>query len=202
VGCGSTADDRLVFRFVGFDSSGITQKDSVRATSADVDVVQDACDSTMPEVVNEPFTVTSINATFRNEEGSDIQLDGYTVHFDDPRTGLADFSGSLNGNIVGGRCSNNAQCTVDADCVAAGGTGATTSVTCDHTQTTISGIVLFDFKAKAHVSPQIFGEATSLTITFFGSDANQSFQTTAGYVVTFDDFDNCSTTTGGGAGGS
>jgi hypothetical protein len=197
LGCGSTADNRLVLRFIGFNGTGITQQDSVRPTGADVDVIQDLCSTSMAGVQTfEPFTATTINATFRDEQATDIQLDSYIIHFNDARSGVADISGSLNGSIIGGRCSSsNAPCAVDADCVQAG-TG-TSGATCDHTDTQINGILLFDFSAKAHVSPQIFGEATSLTITFFGSDANRSFETTAGYVVIFDDYDHCTTTTGG-----
>src|SRR5262249_20688461 len=86
VGCGSTAHDRLVFRFVRWDGEGITQEDSVGESSADVDVVQDCC-TFNPDgscATFEPITQTTINAIFSNEEASDIRLESYTVHVEDP----------------------------------------------------------------------------------------------------------------------
>lgn len=216
VGCGSTSDEGLVLSFQRWDSTGITQADSVRPTSADVDVVQSCCALSMEMTVCEtvePFTVTSINATFRNEEASDIHLDGYVIHFNDPRTGLGDVriapGGGL-GSLEGGRCSNasDRQCAVDADCAIAGSLGR-----CEHSETTIEGLVLFDLSLKEHVNlcgrsttatsnpclPP--GETTTLSVTFFGSDAHRSFETVAGYAAVFDNFNNCESS-GGGSGAS
>jgi hypothetical protein len=190
-GCGSTASDTLVFRFIRWDGQGITQQDAVGQSNADVDVVQDCCafnpDGTCSSL--EPVTQTSINAIFTNDQASDIHLESYVVHVEDPSSGLADFSGSLSANIRGGRCSSvDQQCASDDDCIVAGGVG-----TCIHTNTMVNDILLFDFNAKQHVNPAIFGTATSISVTFFGSDPNLSWQTTAGYTVTFADFDNCAT---------
>src|SRR5262245_34953871 len=126
-GCGSTdgsGDDRMVMRFVSFNGLGIEQEDAVTPSSANVDAVQDICESsgdTGGTVTAEPFTNTLINAVFRNEEADNIQLSGYNVHFNDPATGLADISGNLNTLLPGGRCSDTEQkCTSDADCVTTG----------------------------------------------------------------------------------
>jgi hypothetical protein len=196
-GCGSTAGGRLVFLFIRFDNTGITQVDSVRESSADVDVVQDLCvtgTGAMVTTTVEPFTQTTINAVFRNEEASNIRLEGYAVHISDPNSGLGDFSGTLNGNIVGGRCSNlDKQCADDADC-----SEGTSSGTCTHSESTVTGILLFDFLAKQSVNPAIYGVGTNMTVTFFASDPNQSFDVAARYVVTFADFDNCMMTSGTG----
>jgi len=196
-GCGSTASDRLVFRFLNWDSTGLNQADSVRPASADVDVVPQLVCLSGGTAMSEPFTQTIINAVFQNEEASDIRLEGYVVHFNDGRFGVGDGGGSTTADIIGGRCTNNSdkQCADDTDCSLVGITG-----TCAHSQTTVSGLVLVDFAAKAAVQshPELWYVATSLTVTFFGSDPNQSFETSAGYVVTFGDFDNCMTTTGTG----
>jgi hypothetical protein len=206
-GCGSTGADRLVLIFERWDNTGLTQVDQVGATSADVDVVQDICSVGMV-MTPEPFTDTRINAVFLNQEASSIRLEQYTIHFDDPRIGLADItwtagSGGSFGDIVGGRCSNvDKQCADDTDCITVGGTGS-----CTHTETTISGLLLFDFIAKQHVNlcsdanptncvPP--GQGEGLTVTFFGSDPNLSWSTAAHYVAVFDDFDNCRISTGGG----
>jgi len=210
LGCGSTGEDNLVMRFIGFNADGITQEDTASPTSADVDVVQDVCSVSEQGVPTfEPFTATTINAVFRNEEAANIHLKTYTVHFNDPNSGVADVTASLVGNpdLLGGRCSSSGtQCAVSTDCVSVGGGGGGTGAqedTCTHTDSTVDGIVLVDFAAKEHVNPEIFGQATSLTVTFVGKDdANRTFEVTAGYVVIFGDFNNCATTTGGGAGGS
>src|SRR5262249_13895196 len=138
-------------------------------------------------------------------EASDIRLERYTIHFMDPRIGISDITYSSSGgfgNIVGGRCANiDQQCASDADCISAGSTG-----TCTHTNTTISGLLLFDFNAKSHINlcsaanptncvPP--GQAEAFSVIFVGSDPNLTWTTTANYVATFDDFDNCSG--GGGA---
>ena len=191
-GCGSTgSDDDLVLRFVGFNGVGLEQQDSVRETSADVDAVQTFCGNEEDTLTVEPFTQTVINAVFRNEQMLDVFLDGYTVHFDDPRTGLADITNSLSGRIVGGRCSNTGvPCALNNECATGGDGGGDTAV-CEHTNSVISGLVLVDFSAKAHVNPDIFGQATSLTITFHSHDAISAYQTVARYVVTFGNYNNC-----------
>ncbi len=76
-----------------------------------------------------------------------------------------------------------------------------------HSQTTVTGIVLYDFVGKAVVATvsqqhaDVLGQAIPLKVTFFGSDPNRSFQTSANYLVTFGDYDNCSMS-GSGAGAS
>ncbi len=185
VGCGSTGgDDRLIFRFIRFDGQGLTQQDSVRTNSADVDVIQDICSVADGVPSFEPFTQTSINAVFRNEQALDIRLERYRVRVGG-KSGLGVFEGRLSDNIPGGRCINvDRSCTADSDCGAGG--------TCEHAETTVSSIILFDFLAKASVNPEVYGEALTVSVSFFGSDATeQSFQTTANYVVTFADFDHC-----------
>jgi hypothetical protein len=191
VGCGSTAGDRLILRFIRWDTTGLpTQADQVTPAAANVDVVPDLCvNQTATNILPtcEVLTPTTINAVFENDQASDIQLQGYTVYV--PGAGVAPFTGQLGGTVVGGRCSNamdRRQCSTDDDC-----TINNTPGTCTHTQTTIPGIVIFDCLSKAHVDPRVFGSIQSMTVVFFGSDANQDFQTSAGYTVQFGDFCTC-----------
>jgi len=207
-GCGSTGglnggNDALVLQFINWDSIGLTQADSVGESSADVDVVQDVCVSGTGGVPTaEPFTQTVINAVFQNNEGSDIQLQHYSTEIGDPRLSQSNIvNGTITANLTGGRCLNAATpCVTDADC-ALGVAGS-----CQHSQTTVTGIVLFDFVGKEFIytvsldHPEVLGQATPLNVTFFGSDPNRSFQITASYLVTFGDFDNCMMT--GGTGGA
>jgi len=204
-GCGSTVGSSLILRFLRWDNTGITQEDSVEESSAQVDAVQDCCMVNLDGSCGafEPFTPTIINAVFINEQGSDILLDRYTVHFDDPSSGVGDIPGSISANIIGGRCSTeNLQCSTDADCAAVSSGSSSTGAICNHTETTVSGIKLFDIATKLLVNPAIYNFQTSITVTFFGSDPNQTFQTAAHYVVEFEDLNNCKTTTGGGTGGA
>jgi hypothetical protein len=189
-GCGSTSgnDDALVFQFVGFDSNGITQADSVRATSADVDVLQDCCveaeDGSCSDY--ESFTQTIINATFRNNEAADLHLQQVVIAVG-PAGSVATITHQLGGVLPGGRCSNiDQQCSADADCISA---SSTTAGSCVHTETTINGILLFDFSDKGFFLNR---QGTyNVTITFSAFDAVHTFQTSAGYTVTFADYDNC-----------
>jgi hypothetical protein len=194
-GCGVTP---LVFHVEGFNGNGLNQADAVGPTAAQVDVVQDLC-GTAPPLTPERFTQTEINAVFSNHQALDIHLEAFSLHVNDSRVGLGDFTGTLTGTILGGRCSSQTDktCAIDDDCVQAG--QGTTSATCTHQLTTINGIVLFDFAAKAQVAgqPNAWGQALPVTITFFAADATQSFQTSGGYLVTFVDFDNCSSTSTG-----
>jgi len=201
--CGSTGGDRLVLSFAGFDSVNLTQEDSVGPTSADVDAVEDICvDMSGNPVRDEPFTEAKINANFVNNEGSDITLQHYVVHFDDPNSGLADLSGNLGVLLLGGRCSittggsstggTSPACTSDSDCGPTAMFGS-----CAHTETAATGLVLADFDTKLHVNPAIFGQSTPVTITFFGSDPNGPVDVTTHYNITFADFDHCTATTGG-----
>jgi hypothetical protein len=207
-GCGSTGgaggDDALVLQFIQWDNTNLTQADQVRESSADVDVVQDICSVTNGVPTFEPFTQTLINAVFQNNEGADILLQGYSTQISNQLLAQADIPtpqtpGNLSTTITGGRCSNGAKCVINNDCGLIGGT-------CDHTETTVSAIVLFDFFGKAIVAtvaqehPEVLGQATPMTVTFFGSDSTRSFQITVNYLVTFADFDNCAS--GGGAGAS
>jgi len=206
-GCGSTGgaggDDALVMQFIQWDNTGITQADSVNESSADVDVILNLCP---PDGTPEPFTQTSINAIFQNNEGSDIQLQAYStqIHFQttDPQA-LADLAranipnGALSTSLQGKTCGGTgARCFVDSDC-ALGVVGS-----CQPNQTTVSGIVLVDIFGKAVISqyPGVFYQATPVTVTFSGSDPNRSFQISVNYQITFGDFDNCTTSSGGGAG--
>ena len=199
-GCGSTGgaggDDALVLQFVQWDNTNITQADAVSESSADVDVVQDLC--TGATSTPEPFTQTVINAVFHNNEGSDIRLEGYTTEIGDKRLTQSNIvNGTVSATLTGGRCSNQAQkrCVVDNDCALGAGT-------CDHSDTRVVGIVLFDFLGKdlirtvALQHPEVIGQATPLKVTFFGSDPNRTFQTFANYTVTFGNFDNCKTSGG------
>ena len=202
-GCGSTGgaggDDALVLQFIQWDNTGLTQADSVGQSSADVDVVQDLCP---PDGTPEPFTQTEINAIFKNNEGSVILLQSYSTQIGDPRLSQANITnGVLSASIPGKTCGGTgAPCFIDSDC-ALGVVGS-----CQPTETTVSGIVLFDFLGKAVIQtvslahPEVLGQVTPLTVTFSGSDPNRSFQVSASYLVTFGDFDNCMTPTGGGAG--
>jgi hypothetical protein len=194
-GCGSTdrssgGSDYLIFQFLRFDNTGITQTDSVRPTSADVDNFQDPCISGQT-VTAEPFTNTTINAVFHNHEASDITLDKVVIDVG-PMSGLPNkgvITHLVPGSavIAGGRCINfDNQCGSDADCL--GIVGA-----CVHTDTTISGILLFDVFEKSNIQDGTYG----VRITFFGSDPNQSLELSTSYTVTFADYDNC-TKTGGG----
>jgi hypothetical protein len=208
-GCGSTGglnggNDALVLQFIQWDNTGITQADSVGESNADVDVVQDLCSSGTGGVPSaEPFTQTLINAILQNNEGSDIQLQHYSTEIGDPRLSQSNIlNGTLTTNLPGGRCpSGTRQCFTDADCGLGGGLA-----TCQHSETTVSGIVLFDFLGKEFIytvslaHPEVLGQATPLKVTFSGSDPNRSFQIFANYLVTFGDYNNCPSS--GGTGGS
>ena len=203
-GCGSNAGDSLVLRFLRFDNTGITQADAVRENSADVDVEQDLCLSGTT-ITAEPFTQTVINAVFINEEAADIRLNRYRIalpKIGNQDSGLGDFiEQNVTVNLPGGRCVGmDIPCATSADCAATGG-GGSASI-CLHTETTVHALLLFDFVTKTQLdNPQFFGISTDLTITFFGSDdANRDLETSANYVVTFGDFNNCPTSGGGGAG--
>jgi hypothetical protein len=187
-GCGSTGgEDALVFQFVNFDGNGITQADAVRQSSADVDIVQDIC----PSGLAEPFTQTVINATFRNNGAADLQLQQVVIDVG-PTAGRATVSHLVSGDLRGGRCTNiDQQCSSDADCFSTSSSSGSGS--CQHTETTISGLLLFSFDDKAHILPGTY----SVTITFFASDSVHTFQTSTNYVVTFADFDNCKVSTSG-----
>lgn len=204
-GCGSSGDavdgeDSLVFRVVGFSSEGITQADSVRPNSADVDVVRNLCVSTgggggggggQTQVTLEPFTQTVVNAIIRNEQKLDLRLFQVRIRFDDPRTGLGDVTENVAATVVGGRCSNAPQrsCASADDCLV-----GTVRGTCNFTETTVTGLLLADFLAKAAVQPRVYGEAQPLTLTFFARDSvGNTYRATAGYTVTFDNFCNCQT---------
>lgn len=195
-GCGSTGgaggDDALVLQFIQWDNTNITQADAVSESSADVDVVQDVCAAG----AGERFTQTVINAIFHNNEGSDILLEGYTTEIADKRLTQSNIvNGTLSAALTGGRCSNQERCVIDNDCGLGGGT-------CTHSDTKVVGIVLFDFIGKELIRtvslqhPEVLGQAIPLKVTFFSSDPNRTFRTTANYLVTFGDFDNC-TTSGG-----
>lgn len=195
VGCGSTgSSDSLVLQFIAFDGTGITQADKVRETSADVDTTVDCCtlnpDGSCATI--EPFTQTGINATFQNNEAADITLNGYTVNVG-PNSGVGVFQGELSATLLGGRCVGfDVACTSNNDCaqLSTGGSGST--IACLHSETTASGILLFDFDTKLHVIPGTYNVA----ITFFASDAVRLFQVDTSYVVRFDDFNNCGATVG------
>ena len=193
-GCGSSGGgDSLVFRFMRFDNTGISQSDSVSETSANVDLFQGQClgggevvpspDSILPF---EDFTVTTVNAVFRNEQAADMHLTGMVIDVG-PDAGRAKITRNPGGTIPGGRCGNiDRRCASDADCD--GVIGA-----CAHVETIISSLTLFDFQDKALILPGTYNVA----ITFYAvDDADRTFETRTGYVVTFADFNNC---TGEGA---
>ena len=203
-GCGgSTANDRLVLRVIGFNGDNITQEDAVGTNNANIDVVRDCCSLTAEGCQTfENITETSINVVFRNEEAADIRLERYVTEVSDRRIAQAAIpNGTINATIQGGTCDTPAgrQCAVDADCAQ----GATLG-TCGHTNVTVSDLLLFDIFAKqiVHDHPEAQGQAVTVTFTFYGSDPLQSFRATADYVVTFGDFDHCSTTTTSGTGAS
>ncbi len=195
-GCGSNAGDPLTLRFVGFTGIGLTQADSVRDASADVDVVPGACSTgeVGGTTTAEPFTQTIINAVFMNEEAADITLQRYRIYLpptiNGVPTGLGEFiEQTVARNIPGGRCQNiNRSCADDSDCGLAGVLGS-----CVHSQTIVAGLVLFDFATKQLLDrQQFFGIASNVTIQFFATDdADQSFEVTTSYVATFGDFNNC-----------
>ncbi len=197
-GCGSTAGDSLTLRFTGFNSLLLTQGDSVRETSADVDVVAGGCSTgeVGATITAEPFTQTIINAVFINEEAADITLQRYRIYLpptiNGVPTGLGEFIEQTVGkNIPGGSCENiTRSCATNDDCGVAGVLGS-----CVHSSTIVGGLVLFDFATKQLLNrPQFFGVASNITIQFFGTDdANQSFEVTTSYVATFGDFNNCPT---------
>jgi len=198
VGCGSSGGDSLALRFVAFDGLALMQQDSVRENSADVDVVQDICSITNGVPQFEPFTQTTINATFVNEGAADIHLEHYTVD-SGKQSGLGVRDRTVSGNIPGGRCAGGtAHCAVDADCVS---TTPGEVITCEHSDTTIRALLLYDFDDKAHVDPAVADQGTNVTITFYGKDdANNQRKVSTRYVVTFADFDNCASS--GGTGGA
>lgn len=193
-GCGSSTNDegRLVMRFVQFNGVGLMQADNVTPNSANVDVVPTICavDQQGLPTAFETFTETLINAVFLNEQKSDILLDSVTIDAG-PNTGLGVIEQTIAANLPGGKCSQNSDqsCATDADCFLG---------VCQHSETTVTGILLFDFQAKAAVLPSVYGQAQNITITFSGNDdRGRTFTVSRGYVVTFDDFNNCSTMAGG-----
>lgn len=203
--CGSSGDavdgeDSLIFRVVGFSSAGLTQSDAVRPNSADVDVVRNFCVSTgggggggggQAQISLEPFTQTALNVVVRNDQRLDLRLFQMRIHFEDPRTGLGDITENIAATAVGGRCSNAAlrACASSDDCLV----GAVRGI-CNFSDTTISGLLLLDFLAKAAVQPRVYGEAQPVTLTFFARDTQGNvYRATAGYTVTFDNFCNCET---------
>jgi len=208
-GCGSSSEDSTVQQFISFTGEGISQADAVGANSADVDVFQSLCIGSGDAVPTaEPYTQTSISAIFRNNEALDIQMQGYKTEID---TGYPELdqqlalNGDLSSTLIGGRCSNvDRQCGSGADCVALGGGLGT----CEHRDTTVPGFVLFDFLGKAAVAtlarehPQVAGQNFPMRVTFFGRDATRSWETSAGYNVTFGDYDNCKSDSGGDTGGA
>jgi hypothetical protein len=204
-GCGSSGgsegDDRLVLRFLGFDSSSITQVDKVGPTSADIDIQQDLCTTGGTASGYEPFENARINANFLNVEAANMYVNRVRIDFG-PHSGLGangvrdrDY-GPTGVLIPGGRCSDGTSCGIDSDCTSASSTG---TATCTHTQAALTGVMLIDVDDKLHISPDIWGQTTNVTITFFADDdAGRSFQITTHYDIVFADYDNCSSTTGGG----
>jgi hypothetical protein len=196
--CGSTSTDGrpgVVLQFENWDNTGIEQQDSVTGGSASVDVAQSICstDFLFTNLTFETFTQTIVNAVFLNESSTDILLQQYRIHFDDPSYAIGDMVFQIGAVISGGRCSNamTRSCAVDTDCVIPG--QMSSGATCDHPSTLVSGILLFDFLTKERIATQkrLLGRATSITVTFTGASAISSYSTTASYVVTFDDFCNC-----------
>jgi hypothetical protein len=208
-GCGSSGgsegDDRLVLRFLGFDSSNITQVDKVGPTSADIDVQQDLCTTggTSTSTTFEPFENARINANFLNMQASNMYINRVRIDFG-PHSGLGangvrdrDY-GPTGVLIPGGLCTDGTTaCGVNSDCSGTSSTGTTS--TCTHTQAAVTGLMLIDVDDKYHISPDIIGQTTNVTITFFADDdTDRSFQLTTHYDIVFADYDNCSKTTGGG----
>ena len=184
-GCGSTSNnDQLVMQFISFDNTGIIQEDSVGETSAVVDNVQEKpCSGTQD---NELFTDTLINAVFLNNEASDITLDHVVIDVG-PTSGSVVPPHAIGRTLPGGLCSNIfGHCASDADCLSVSGA-------CGHSDTAVSDILLFSTDEKTRIRSGTY----PVNITFFGFDANRSFQTSTVYSVTFTDLQNC-TTTGGG----
>lgn len=202
-GCGSAGDsvdgdDSLVFRVEGISGENITQADSVRPGSADVDVFQNLCATTggtggggggQTQITLEPFTQTTFNASFRNEQKLDLRLFEMVVHFADPRIGVGDITQALNATVIGGRCSNANEraCATADDCFVGTQRGS-----CNFTSTVVSGLLLVDFLAKDSIDPRLWRQALPVVLTFRARDlTGTTYQTTAGYTVTFDNFCNC-----------
>jgi hypothetical protein len=122
-------------------------------------------------------------------EASDIRLERVVIDAG-PTSQYGVITRDLTGTIPGGRCGSGAQCGFDADCVSGGAAG-----TCTHTETTISAILLFDVFDKLHIRTG----TDNVRISFFASDPNRSFEGRTSYVVTFADFNNCPSTSGGSA---
>lgn len=203
-GCGSSGDpmdgeDALVFRVEGISGEGLNQIDSVRPGSADVDVFQNLCVTSggtgggggQTQISLEPFTQAVFNAVFRNEQKLDLRLFELVVHFEDDRVGIGDITQAVNATVIGGRCSNASEraCATADDCVVGTQRGA-----CNFTSTTVSGLLLVDFLAKDSVQPRVWRQAMPVRLTFRARDvAGNTYQTSAGYTVTFDNFCNCGT---------
>lgn len=197
-GCGSDAGDRLVLSFVGFGPGEVEQADAVLGTHAEVDVCQFLCD----DLTAEPFTQTTVTATFVNRGKSDIFLDRYTVFAEG--SGIDPITRSIGRIIPGGRCTNDPQkpCALDNDCVGA---------TCLRRETDVDLLFYdFDFKQRVivgrcpslSVDPdtgevtlipgQVIPQTLGTRVSFSGvDDSNERFTVTVDYVSTFDNFDNC-----------
>lgn len=211
VGCGSDSYDESGFgggtlQFVGFTNAGLDQSDKIRPASADVDLCATACNCPGFCSLDTVFDVQAlqqslVNAIFRNVGKADIVLDSYWVEID-PAAGVAPKQYPLSTLLRGGACSDNpdVSCATDSDC----GDG-----TCDHTDSIVAGLVLYDFDTKEHLvrgfcpapvadvdngfwvmvgdpgSPQTYG----VTVTFSGKDeADHRFTVQTNYVSTFADF--------------
>lgn len=201
-GCGSSGDladgdDALVFRVEGISGEGLEQADSVRPGSADVDVLQNLCVTSggtgggggQTQISLEPFTQTVFSAVFRNEQKLDLRLFELIVHFSDDRVGIGDITQAVNATVIGGRCSNDSEraCATADDCLVGTQRGV-----CNFTSTTVNGLLLVDFLAKDSVQPRVWRQALPVRVTFRARDImGNTYQTSAGYTVTFDNFCNC-----------
>lgn len=183
VSCGG-GSDQLTLQFQNFASPGTSQLDAVNATSAEVDVVQDAC----ADGSAEPFQQTLASAIFNNQGASDIVLDTIVINI--PNSGVPEYTRMVTQNLPGGQCENGTICTADSDCIITT-TGTTTTGTCTHVDTTVT-FLLFDVSTKLRVSPGTY----DVGITFSGEDASGSrFTVPTNMTVTFEDFCHCA---GGG----
>ena len=189
--CGSTSNDSaLVLQFLGFSDQGITQSDRVSPGLAEVDIIQECCTvdtATGMCTAVEPFTETTANARFVNEQGLDITIDRYEVEIADPDAGVpVRMRNAGNQVVTGKRCDSDTtrQCSTDADCV---------SGSCRPSETGIH-VLLFDFSDKLLIEPraQIFGATLPVNVRFFGSDVTGArWGADVTYQARFDDFDNC-----------
>lgn len=185
--CGSTSnDDALVLQFQGFDDEGIIQCDQISPDLASIDIIQDLCTEGGNEGQAEPFTETSVNLQFQNNQKLDITIDSYTVDILD--SGVGEVTRLTSQPVQGKRCATDQAraCATDNDCILSGGR-------CFASTSQVQ-VLLADFTTKALIIPSVEpgGRTLDIAVTVYGTDVTGAdWQSQAFIAGTFTDFNNC-----------